>query len=56
MFSELNKVANVSFQLLTEAFGKNCHVCVCLFRWHTRFKEGPDDVEDNKKLECPVIL
>jgi hypothetical protein len=38
-----------TLQMLTEAYGANAMKKLSVFEWHKRFKEGREDVKDDKR-------
>jgi hypothetical protein len=44
-----------TFQLLTEAYSKDCMSRACVFEWHKRFSEGRESVKDDDRLGHPHI-
>jgi len=46
---KLKKSATETFQLLTEAYGKDCMFRARVFEWHKRFSEGRESVKDDDR-------
>jgi len=43
-----------TFEMLRTAFGEQCLSRACIFKWHKRFKEGRDSVDDNPRSGRPT--
>jgi hypothetical protein len=46
--AKLGKSASENLQMLTEAYGTDAMKKSSVFEWHKRFKEGREDVKDEK--------
>ena len=51
---KLKKTPTECFQLLKEVFGDNCMSRTQVFKWHKRFLEGREAVEDDERAGRPV--
>jgi hypothetical protein len=51
--AKLDKRASETLQMLTEAYGADAMKKSSVFEWHKRFKEGWEDVKDDKKTGLP---
>jgi hypothetical protein len=51
--AKLGKIASETLQMLTEAYDADSVKKSSIFEWHKRFKEGQEDVEDDKRTGCP---
>jgi hypothetical protein len=47
--AKLGKSACETLQMLAEAYGANAVKKSSVFEWHKKFKEGWEDVKDNKR-------
>jgi hypothetical protein len=51
--AKFGKSASETLQMLTEAYGADAMKKSSVFEWHKRFKEGREDVKDDKRNGCP---
>jgi hypothetical protein len=51
--AKLGKNASETLQMLTEAYGADAIKKSSVSEWRKRFKEGQEDVKDDKRTECP---
>jgi hypothetical protein len=49
----LDQSASETLQILTEAYGADGMKTSNVFDWHIRFKEGRDNVKDDKRTRRP---
>jgi hypothetical protein len=49
--AKLGKSMSETLQMLTEAYGADDMKKSSVFEWHRRFKEGREDVKDEKELD-----
>jgi hypothetical protein len=47
--AKLDKSASETLQMLTEAYSADAMKKSSVSEWHKRFKEGQEDVKDNKR-------
>jgi hypothetical protein len=47
--AKLGKNANETLQMLTETYGADAMKKLSVFKWHKSFKEGWEDVKDDKR-------
>jgi hypothetical protein len=47
--AKLGKSTSETLQMLTEAYGADAMKKSNVFEWHKRFKEGQEDVKDDKR-------
>jgi transposase len=52
-YAKLGKSMSETLQMLTEAHGANAMKKSSVFEWHKRFKEGREDVKDDKRTGRP---
>jgi hypothetical protein len=51
--AKLGTSASETLQMLTEAYGADAMKKLNVFEWHKRFKEGREDVKENKRTGRP---
>jgi hypothetical protein len=51
--AKLGKRASETLQMLTEACGAEAMKRLSVFEWHKKFKEGQEDVKDDKRTGRP---
>jgi hypothetical protein len=51
--AKLGKSTNETLQMLTEAYDADVMKKSIVFEWHRSFKEGWEDVKDDKRIGCP---
>jgi hypothetical protein len=50
---ELGKNASDTCAVLSEAYGEEAMIKASVFEWHTQFKEGCENVEDDERSDDP---
>ena len=51
---KIGKTATETFQLLKKVYGDNCLCITQVFKWYKRFKEGRENVNDDKYSGRPI--
>ena len=51
---KLGRNVEETFEMLRTAFVVQCLSCARIFKWHKRFKEGRDSVDDNPRSGRPM--
>jgi hypothetical protein len=49
----LGKPASETFQMISQAYGEEALACSAVFKWHNRFAQGRNSLEDDEHADRP---